>query len=372
MTKRMLRYIGGGQSVLLLAVLATAWFLFAEAHQNLARHGVTFGFGFLAQRAGFDIPFHLISWNTSSDTNGRALLVSVLNTLLVSGLGIVTASLVGLLVGVMRLSANWLVRSIALGFIEIIRNTPVLVQITFWYVAVLQALPGPRQSFHLPLAMLLNVRGLYIARPVLAQGGGLLLALGVLLIAMMPFAWRWTLGGTRIGRKILFFPVLAIGLAWLGIRHFDLPVIEAFNVSGGIQLPPELVALWAGLSIYSSAFIAEIVRSSIEAIPKGQQEAAKALGLGAGQRLFLVTLPQAIRLMLPPLTSQYLNLIKNSSLGAAIAYPEVFQIFTGPVLSTSGHEIESMLLLFAVFLLINLLMSTLMNWFNRRAAVVVR
>jgi general L-amino acid transport system permease protein len=372
MTKRLWKYAGGSQSLLLLAVLAAAWLLVFSAHQNLARHGVTFGFGFLGQRSGFNIPFHLISWNTSSDTNGRALLVSVLNTLLVSGMGIVTASLIGTLVGVMRLSANWLVRTIAVSFIEAIRNTPVLVQITFWYVAVLQALPSPRQSIHLPLAMLLNVRGLYIARPILTPYGSVLLAIAALLIIGTPFVWRLTIRDYRIGSKALLAPVIACGLAWLSVVHFDLPVLELFNVRGGIALPPELVALWAGLSIYSSAFIAEIVRSSIEAVPKGQYEAAQSIGLHGGQRLFLVTLPQAIRLMLPPLTSQYLNLIKNSSLGAAIAYPEVFEIFTGPVLSTSGHEIETMILLLAVFLLINLFVSTLMNWCNRRIAIVVR
>jgi general L-amino acid transport system permease protein len=372
MTKRLWRYSGGSQSLLLVALLAVAWLLVISAHRNLARHGVTFGFGFLDQRSGFAIPFHLISWNTSSDTNGRALLVSVLNTLLVSGMGIVTASLIGGVVGVMRLSANWLVRSLAVSFIEAIRNTPVLVQITFWYVAVLQALPSPRQSIHLPLAMLLNVRGLYVARPILGPDGGLLLAIAALLILATSFAWRRRLGGRPIGTRALLMPVIACALAWLSIARFDLPVRQLFNVRGGIDLPPELVALWAGLSIYASAFIAEIVRSSINAIPKGQTEAAQSLGLHGAQRLFLVTLPQAIRLMLPPLTSQYLNLIKNSSLGAAIAYPEVFQIFTGPVLSTSGHEIETMILLLAVFLVINLVVSTLMNWCNSRIAIVAR
>jgi general L-amino acid transport system permease protein len=372
MTRRLWRYAGGGQMLLLLAVLAAAWSLVFSAHQNLARHGVTFSFSFLWQRSGFGIPFHLISWNTSSDTNGRALLVSVLNTLLVSVMGIAVASLVGLVIGVMRLSTNWLVRTIALSFIEVFRNTPVLVQITFWYVAVLQALPPPRQSIHLPLKTLLNVRGLYIARPILAPDGGVLLAIAALLVVATPFVWRLTVREDRIGTKALLVPFIACGLVWLSVRQFDLPILEPFNVRGGVSLPPELVALCAGLSIYSSAFIAEIVRSSIEAIPKGQHEAAQSLGLHGTQRLLLVTLPQATRLMLPPLTSQYLNLIKNSSLGAAIAYPEVFQIFTGPILSTSGHEIETIILLLSVFLVINLFVSTLMNWCNHRIAIVDR
>jgi general L-amino acid transport system permease protein len=372
MTKRVLRFHGGGQWLLLLAVLAFAWLLAFNVHQNLANHGVTFGFGFLAQRSGFDIPFHLISWDTSSDINARALLVGVLNTLLVSAMGIVTASLLGTVVGVMRLSANWLVRTLALCFIELFRNTPVLVQITFWYVAVLQVLPSPRESIRLPFSALLNIRGIYIPQPILTPYGGLLVVFAAVLIVATPFVWRRTLGDYRVGAKAFVLPLIAAGLLFLSVSHFDLPVLHPFNVSGGDALPPELVALWAGLSIYSSAYIAEIVRSSIEAVPKGQHEAAQSLGLRPGQKLFLVTLPQAVRMMMPPLTSQYLNLIKNSALGAAIAYPEVFEIFTGPVLSTTGHEIETMVLLLSVFLVINLLVSTLMNWFNRRAAIVMR
>jgi general L-amino acid transport system permease protein len=371
MMKRPSGYARRGQWLLLLAVLAVAWLLAASARHNLALSGVAFGFGFLKDQAGFDIPFRLISWSTSN-SNGRALLVCVLNTLLVSVLGMITASVIGIAVGVMRLSVNWLVRNIALAFIELIRNTPVLIQIAFWYVAVLQALPAARQSLHLPLAVLLNIRGLYIPRPILTPAGSFLFAVATALIIITPFVWRRELAGRRIGPKAALLPIAAYLCAYFGIAKFDYPSLQGFNVSGGITLPPELVALWVGLSIYSSAFIAEIVRSAIEAVPKGQNEAAQSLGLKPQQTLLLVILPQAVRMMVPPLTSQYLNLIKNSSLGAAIAYPEVFQIFTGPILSQSGREIEAMMLVLAVFLSINLLASTLMNWYNRRAAVVTR
>ena len=253
MTKRVLRFHGGGQWLLLLAVLAFAWLLAFNVHQNLANHGVTFGFGFLAQRSGFDIPFHLISWDTSSDINARALLVGVLNTLLVSAMGIVTASLLGTVVGVMRLSANWLVRTLALCFIELFRNTPVLVQITFWYVAVLQVLPSPRESIRLPFSALLNIRGIYIPQPILTPYGGLLVVFAAVLIVATPFVWRRTLGDYRVGAKAFVLPLIAAGLLFLSVSHFDLPVLHPFNVSGGDALPPELVALWetiGGLGLY--------------------------------------------------------------------------------------------------------------------------
>ncbi|MBV9813253.1 MAG: ABC transporter permease subunit, partial [Acetobacteraceae bacterium] len=269
------------QWVLLAAAAGVALLLASLAGANLARQHLPFGFGFLADRANFDIPFRLVRWEVG-ETYARALLVCTLNTLLVSAMGIVAATLLGLLVGIMRLTDNWLVRNLALGFVELVRNTPQLVQIVFWYVAVLQTLPGPRQSIHLPGGILLNIRGLYLP-------------------------------------------------GWAdGAIHY--PALRGFNISGGVQIPPELVAVWAGLSIYASAFIAEIVRAAILSVHRGQREAALSLGLRPGQVLRKVILPQALRVIVPPLTSQYLHLIKSSSLGAAVAYPELFQIFAGTVL----------------------------------------
>ena len=360
-----------GQWVFLVLLAGVAWYLFWVATANLARRHTSFGFDFLADGANFEIPFRLVDWAVG-DTYGRALLVCVLNTLLVSAMGIVAATLLGLLVGIMRLSTNWLVNRIALVFIEFVRNTPQLVQIIFWYVAVLQTLPGPRQSIHLPLGVLLNIRGLYLPRLIEAPRAELLWPLAAILLAATPFAWRAVLLGRPVRARALWLAALAAALFGAGFGAAELPVMRGFNIAGGIQVPPELVAVWAGLSIYAAAFIAEIVRAAILAVHKGQREAALSLGLRPGQVLSKVILPQALRVMIPPLTSQYMNLIKSSSLGAAVAYPELFQIFAGTVLNQSGREIEVMLILMAVFLSINLSASAFMNWYNRHVALVER
>jgi general L-amino acid transport system permease protein len=360
-----------GQWVFLLAVVAIGGLLAYTLGDNLARRNMQFGFGFLANRSGFDIPFHLVAWSTF-DTYGRALYVSLLNTLLVSAMGVVAATLLGVLVGIMRLSVNWLVRNIALAFIEFVRNTPQLVQIIFWYLAVLQTLPSPRASIVIPGGFLLNIRGLYVPDVLMREDGALLTWIACLLLAATPFIWRLTLRARPIGLKALILPLIAAGMLAAGIERIDFPALKGFNIAGGTQVPPELVALWAGLSIYSAGFIAEIVRGSIEAVPKGQHEAARALGLRSVQLLFLIVLPQALRMMVPQLTSQYLNLIKSSTLGAAVAYPEIFQIFAGTVMNQSGKEIETIIIVMAVFLTINLLFSAFMNWYNRHVALVER
>lgn len=353
-----------GQWILLLAVAAGLWFLGTNAADNLAQRHVPLGFGYLGNAANFDIPFHLIAFGPAN-TYARALLVCLLNTLLVSAMGIVTATLLGLLVGIMRLSANWLVRSLALGFIELVRNTPMLVQIVFWYTAVLQTLPGPRQSIHLPLGILLNIRGIYLPDPSFNASAEFLGWTALALLLATPLAWR----APKIGGKALLLPALAAIAIALGVDHFDQPVMRSFNIAGGVQLPPELAAVWAGLSIYSAAFIAEIVRSAIQAVPPGQREAALSLGMRPGPVMRRVVLPQAMRMMVPPMTSQYLNLIKSSSLGAAVAYPEIFQIFAGTILNQSGRETETFAIVMAVFLAINLLVSAAMAVVNQRFAL---
>ncbi len=360
-----------GQWVLLAGVVVLGWWLTSLAGESLGRRHAPFGFGFLADGANFDIPFRLISWQVG-DTYARALLLCVLNTLLVSGLSIVTATLLGLLVGIMRLSTNWLIRNLALWFIEAIRNTPQLIQIVFFYVAVLQALPGPRQSIVLPGGLLLNIRGLYL--PTLTAGplGDVLWPLALLALLATPIVWRTTRRGIPLGAKALLLPVLALALFVAGIGSVTRPAMQGFNIAGGVQVPPELVALWVGLSLYAAAFIAEIVRAAIISVHRGQREAALSLGLKPGQVMAKVVLPQALRVMIPPLTSQYMNVIKSSSLGAAIAYPELFQIFAGTVLQQSGRELECMLLLMGVFLAINLTTSVFMNWYNRRVALTTR
>ena len=360
-----------GQWIFLLALLLVGGLLVTTLSENLARRNMHFGFGFLANRSGFDIPFHLVAWSTF-DTYGRALFVSLLNTILVSAMGVVAATLLGVLVGVMRLSVNWLVRNIALAFIEFVRNTPQLVQIIFWYLAVLQTLPSPRQSIVIPGGFLLNIRGLYVPDAIMREDGSLLAWLACFVVAATPFVWRLRLKGKMIGAKALILPLIAAGMLAAAIERIEFPALKGFNIAGGTQVPPELVALWAGLSIYAAGFIAEIVRSSIEAVPKGQHEAARSLGLRSVSVLFLIVLPQALRMMVPQLTSQYLNLIKSSTLGAAVAYPEIFQIFAGTVMNQSGKEIETIIIVMAVFLTINLLFSAFMNWYNRHVALVER
>ncbi len=352
-------------------MVAVAWYLGSQVSANLGRRHATFGFGFLGENTNFDIPFRLIPWAVG-DTYARALLVCVLNTLLVSALSIVAATLLGLLVGIMRLSANWLVRNIALGFIELVRNTPQLVQIIFWYVAVLQTLPGPRQSIPLSGGALLNIRGIYVPSFEPGTTAAILWPLALAILLATPFVWRLRWRGLPLGAKSLLLPIVALGLYAAGSDHIDYPELRGFNIAGGIQVVPELVALWAGLSIYAAAFIAEIVRAAILSVHKGQREAALSLGLKPRQVLSKIILPQALRVMIPPMTSQYLNIIKSSSLGAAVAYPELFQIFAGTVLQQTAREIETMFLLMAIFLSINLAASALMNWYNRRVALVTR
>lgn len=356
---------------MLALVIAAFWYLSSMAGANLARRNTSFGFGFLADTANFDIPFRLISWAVG-DTYARALLVCIVNTLLVSFLSIIAATLLGLLVGVMRLSTNWLISRIALAFIEFIRNTPQLVQIIFWYVAVLQTLPPPRQSIHLPFGVLLNIRGLYLPRLIQSPVSGILWPLAGVLLLLVPLVWHRTLRGRPVGARSFSLALIAVMLFAGGFNGADIPALHGFNITGGIQLPPELAALWAGLSIYAAAFIAEIVRAAILSVDKGQREAALSLGLRPGQVLTKVILPQALRVIIPPLTSQYMNIIKSSSLGAAVAYPELFQIFAGTVLNQSGREIETILILMAVFLAINLSASAFMNWYNRHVALVTR
>jgi general L-amino acid transport system permease protein len=359
------------QWLLLLAVLAVAYLVVGNAIDNLSRRNLSFGFGFLADRANFDIPFHVISW-TESDSYGRALLVSFVNTLLVSAMGIVAATGLGLLIGIMRLSVNWLIRNLALVYIEFVRNTPLLVQIIFWYFAVLQTLPPPRQSIVIPGGLLLNIRGLYVPSAVMADRASTLSLLSAAAVVLTPLVWRLPLKGGRLGAKALLLPLAAVGLFAAGIEHIEFPTLTGFNITGGAQIPPELAALWAGLSIYFAAFIAEIVRSAIEAVPKGQHEAARALGLSTPAVLFLIVLPQAVRVMVPQLTSQYVNLIKSTTLGAAVAYPEIFQIFAGTVMNQAGKEVETIIIVMTIFLTVNLIFSAFMNWYNSRIALVER
>lgn len=342
------------------AVLAAAS---VNATQALARRNIDVDFSFLLRPSGFDIPFRLTGWNTS-DTYGEALFVAGLNTLLASALAIAGASALGLLLALMRLSVNPLARWVARGVVELVRNTPQLLQIVFWYFAVLQALPGPRQSFELRGAAFLNVRGLFMPSPTAPWFGWVALAAGIALFGipplLSPLRTRW-----RTGLRLLGLVMLGAALA---LTPWSLPAMQGFNFAGGWRLPPELLALALGISIYTSAFVAENVRASIAAVGSGQAEAARSLGLSPARTMRLVVLPQALRTLLPPLTSQYLNIIKSTTLGAAIAYPEILQIFARTVLNQSGRAVEVMTLVLGVFLAVNLVVSAAMNVWDRRMA----
>lgn len=338
-------------------VLILAW-AGRNAATALAARNMQVDFGFLANPAGFEIPFRVVPWS-ASDSYGYALLVASLNTALAAAVAIVLASVLGLVIALMRLSANPLAAALARGGTELVRNTPQLLQIVFWYIAVLQVLPAARASLSLGGAVFLNVRGLFMPAPqspVFAICVGLGVASALILPRLLPRA------SVLLGAGSL--AVLATAGALLS--PWEVPALRGFNFQGGWRLPPELLALVVGIGIYTSAFIAENIRASIRAVPPGQREAARSLGLSPGRTMRLVVLPQALRTLLPPLASHYLNIIKSTTLGAAIAYPEVLQIFARTVLNQSGRAVETMTLVLGVFLAINLVVSTLIGRWDRR------
>jgi len=362
------------QILAVLAVLAVAVYLFHNTVINLSTRGITSGFAFLDRSAGFGIVQHLIDYD-EGDTYGRVFLVGLMNTLLVSGLCIVFASLLGFFLGLARLSDNWLLRKLSTFYIETFRNIPPLLQIFFWYFAVLRNLPGPRQAF-------LSNRGLYIPAPQIAEGMlALLAALGCVAVVSVGLFRYNRMHQMKTGQLRRTWPVsLALlvilsGLAHVIVgpaMHWDVPHLQGFNFRGGMVLIPELAALTLALSIYTSAFIAEIIRAGIQAVPHGQHEAARSLGLPNPITLRQVIIPQALRVIIPPLTSQYLNIVKNSSLAAAIGYPDMVSLFAGTVLNQTGQAIETIAITMSVYLIISLTISLLMNIYNRRIALVER
>jgi general L-amino acid transport system permease protein len=369
------------QGLFIAAVVGLLGYLVHNTLANLQTRGIATGFGFLSLEAGFGIIQTLVDYSESS-TFGRTFLVGLLNTLLVSGLGILLATLLGFLIGVARLSHNWLISKLAAAYIELFRNVPLLLQIFFWYFAVLRALPHPRASLSVGDAVFLNLRGLYLPRPVPEPGFSLTIwALAAALFgAIILLRWarrRRELTGRIFpaGRLalalVLGLPAAAFLLAGSPVA-WELPALGGFNFRGGIAVIPELMALLLALSIYTAAFIAEIVRAGILAIHKGQTEAAAALGLRRGQILRLVIVPQALRVIIPPLTSQYLNLLKNSSLATAIGYPDLVNVFAGTTLNQTGQAVEVIAMTMAVYLVISLLISSGMNWYNARIALVER
>ncbi len=354
------------QALTVAAVGAVLWFFAHNVAVNLAVRGMAVSFDFLGTRANFDIPFRLVEWDASF-SYGHALWVSGVNTLFAAALSIVVASALGLTLALMRLSGNPLAAWTARGIVELVRNTPQLVQIVFMYFAVLQALPAMRQSVTIGASIFLNVRGLYI--PAASGEAWDWIVRGTIAVVVLA-ALLWRRIGMQIPRLLVLPPVLILGVLAAGFTaHWDAPALKGFNFQGGVRVPPEVLALVLGVSVYTSAFIAENVRAAILGIHRGQTEAARSLGLHAGQTMALVILPQAMRLLIPPLTSQYLNIIKSTTLGAAIAYPEILQIMARTVLNQSGRAIEVMTIVLGVFLAVNLLASAAMNAWNRRLAL---
>lgn len=369
------------QAIVAIILVGFGAWVIGNTAANLAAQNKTTGFDFLWKTAGFDISFSLIPW-TRSSYYWEAFLVGILNTLLVAVIGIICATILGFTIGIARLSSNFIVSSLATVYIEVIRNIPLLLQLFFWYFAVLKAMPAVRDSIMLPFGSFINQRGIMVPRPIPDEQFGFTwvgIALAIAAIITLRIWAKRRLEAT--GQR---FPVFLTGLAVLIVVpttvfivsgasvSFEIPVLERFNFKGGLQIPPEFAALLFGLTIYTAAFIAETVRGGIQAINHGQTEAAQSLGLKENDRLRLVIIPQAMRVIVPPLTSQYLNLTKNSSLGAAIGYQELFNVFGGTSLNQTGRAIECIAMVMLVYLTFSLLTSVFMNWYNARVALVER
>jgi general L-amino acid transport system permease protein len=369
------------QALLCAALSLLAYGAISTAVDHLARSNVASGFVFWNVTAGFDISQTLIDYSSVTSTYGRAFWVGLLNTLLVAALGIVLATVIGFTVGIARLSKNFLVERLATSYVELTRNVPLLLQLLFWYNAVLKALPEMSMSLALPGGIILNNRGLFTPRPLFAEGWHVVAVMAAAVAVAIAFnvlagrierlqrAVALRFAGTIlivIGLPVVVF--LASGAPFA----FDYPEVGRFNVRGGSELLPELVALLFGLSVYTAAFIAEVVRAGIKSVPRGQTEAARALGLRGTQTLRLIVIPQAMRVIIPPLTSQYLNLTKNSSLAVAIGYPDLVQIFTGTVLNQTNQAVEVVVITMAVYLSFSLITATVMNIYNARFALVER
>jgi len=380
---RLKRALGGragwtGFALQILFVAALVWIgyeIVANARANLEAQRITSGFGFLNNTAGFDVSQNLIPYS-GSDTYTRVFLVGLLNTLLVSIIGIFFATVIGFSVALGRLSPNWLLSRISGGYVELIRNLPPLFQILFWYLAVLSALPNPRQSISLFGSFFLSNRGFVVPKPI-AQAGLEPFALAILVaivasLLLQRYARRQLFESGRLIKIWPYVVGLLIGLPLLTALlfgppvTFEVPELKGFNFSGGSRIIPEFVALTVALSTYTAAFIAEIVRAGIQSVHKGQMEAGSSLGLQRGSVLRLIVVPQAMRVILPPLTNQYLNLTKNSSLAVAIGYPDLFSVFAGTTLSQTGQAIEIIAITMGVYLLISLVTSAIMSFYGWR------
>ncbi|MFO1161462.1 MAG: ABC transporter permease subunit [Reyranellaceae bacterium] len=352
-----------------------------NAADNMVKAGIASGFQFLWRDSGIEVPFDITGYKPSYSI--LALLwTGIVNTLLVSAFAIVVATVVGFAVGLMRLSRNWLLSTLAAIYVEFVRNIPLLFFVLFWYFGVLAALPAPRESVDFLGVAFLNRRGLSIPIPNDVTGFRLALLATVILIVVQIVVARWArIRQARTGRD---FPTWMAGFVLCGAlplaalvaagaaTRWDIPVMRGFNYRGGFVLIPEFVALFMALSTYTAGFIAEAVRGGVLSVRQGQTDAARALGLTRGRVIRLVVIPQAIPVIIPPLTNQYLNLIKNSSFGAAIAYPEIVAVFMGSALVATGQAIEIIAITLGIYLALGLAVSAFMNWYNARHRLVTR
>jgi general L-amino acid transport system permease protein len=368
------------QFLTVVFIVWLVWYAWTNAAENLAKANMTAGFGFLGGRAGFDIAQTPIAYSSDS-TYFRALMLGLINTLIVAACGIVTATIVGLLVGIGRLSNNWLIARLSTIYVEVFRNIPPLLVIFFWYKGVLSLLPDVKKSLELPLSVYVSNRGIYMPAPVFGTAiWAVVVVLAIGIVAAILYS-RWaSKRQMATGQRA---PVLWVNLALIvGLPlaafivtgfpvTFDVPVLGKFNMNGGTVVGPEFLSLYMALSFYTAAFIAEIVRAGIRGVSKGQSEAAQALGIGPGLTTRLVVLPQALRIIIPPLTSQYLNLTKNSSLAVAIGYADLVAV-GGTILNQSGHSIEIIAIWMLIYVSISLVTSLFMNWFNAKMALVER
>lgn len=369
------------QLLTVIGLVAFLWYIGTNTVANIEQRGIQTGFGFLNGTAGFGIDQSPITY-TEENTHGRVFIVGLLNTIIIAFVGIICATLVGLIIGILRLSRNWLIAKLAKAYVDFFRNIPLLLQILFWYNVVLRAMPNPKQSFNFFDMIFINNRGLYFPLP--EYNTTFFMMVGSLFCALFAAialnAWAnkrkeatgedFIVFPFAIGIFILF-PVLAyfIGGAHL---NFSFPELRGFNFKGGKTLSPEFLALTFALTIYTATFIAEAVRSGIEAVSHGQKEAAASMGFSPYQSLKLVILPQAIRIAIPPIINQYLNLIKNSSLATAVGYPEIVTVFAGTSLNQVGQAIEIISMTMLVYLIISLIVSALLNWFNHKMKIQER
>lgn len=369
--------------VLLCAIIA--FFVYQavdNAATNLAKARIASGFGFWNDVAGFDISQTLIEYTVAASTYGRAFWVGLLNTLLVAVLGIILATIIGFVIGILRLSKNWLVAKLAAGYVELFRNIPLLLQLLFWYNAVLKALPEFRDSIQLGGGIYLNNRGVFMPEPMPGDGfRWVVLAFVAGIIGAIAYRHYARQRQEKTGQRSPVFLMslglviglpLALFMALGSPLDFEYPTVGRFNIGGGMEVLPEFLALLFGLSIYTAAFIAEAVRAGILSVSHGQTEAAYSLGLRTQPTLNLIVIPQAMRVIIPPLTNQYLNLTKNSSLAVAVGYPDLVQVFAGTVLNQTGQAVEVIAITMGVYLLISLGTSFVMNWYNKRIALVER